>query len=89
MSTNALKNETKVFIGKKELGKDFLFDEKDFKRYTKKPIPIEAIQINEPFTVETLEGTMEGKIGDFLVIGIKGEMYPVDKEIFKESYEGE
>ena len=30
---------------------------------------------------------MKGKAGDYLIEGIKGELYPCDKEIFKETYE--
>lgn len=57
------------------------------KYYTKKPIPIRAIQIDESFEVVTLEGIMTGKPGDYLMEGIKGELYPCDKTIFEESYE--
>lgn len=46
-----------------------------------------AMQIEEPFSVETLEGTMEGKAGDWLMIGVSGEMYPCDAEVFDKSYE--
>lgn len=77
---------TEVRIDGKVLGKDFKFDQSQVKRYVKKPIVIEAVQINEEFEVDTLEGTMKGKADDYLVVGIKGEMYPVDKEIFEESY---
>jgi hypothetical protein len=59
----------------------------EFKYAVKKPIPVRCIQLNEPFKVETMEGIHEGKAGDFLMIGIKGEMYPCDKEIFEETYE--
>ena len=54
--------------------------------YIKRPIPIEAIQQTEAFTVETLEGTLRGKPGDYLVTGVRGEQYPCDKEIFEETY---
>jgi len=57
-----------------------------FTEYVKRPIPIQAVQINEEFEVETLEGVMKGNAGDFLIIGIKGEPYPCKKEIFEESY---
>lgn len=57
-----------------------------FKKAVKKPIPIKCIQINEPFQVETLEGTMMGKKGDWLMVGVSGEMYPCDKVIFKKTY---
>jgi hypothetical protein len=58
-----------------------------FQRAVKKPIPIKCIQIHEPFTVETMEGSLQGKAGDYLMIGIKGEAYPCDKEIFEETYD--
>lgn len=60
--------------------------EKGFKKYIKKPIPINAKQMQNDFEVKTLEGTMQGKKGDYLVIGIQGEPYPVAKKIFEESY---
>lgn len=56
------------------------------KKYVKKPIPIQAVQIHEPFVVDTLEGRHTGNAGDYLVIGIRGERYPVKKDIFEESY---
>lgn len=57
-----------------------------FKKAIKKPIPIKCYQIDEVFSVETLEGVMTGKKGDWLMIGINGEMYPCDKEIFEKTY---
>jgi len=63
------------------------YDDQLMMKYIKKHIPIKAIQITEPFEVYTLEGIMQGKQYDYLVKGIKGELYPVDKEIFEESYE--
>ncbi|TKK67704.1 hypothetical protein FC093_13210 [Ilyomonas limi] len=59
----------------------------EFKQAVKKPIPVRCVQINEPFKVETLEGTLEGKAGDYLMVGIKGEMYPCAKDIFEETYD--
>lgn len=55
--------------------------------YVKRPLPIQAIQINQAFWVETLEGTFQAKEGDYLIRGIKGELYACDKEIFEKSYE--
>jgi hypothetical protein len=45
------------------------------------------MQIHEPFEVETLEGVMKGRPGDWLMIGIHGEMYPCSKEIFEKTYD--
>ncbi len=54
--------------------------------FIKKPIPIEAVQQTAPFKTETLEGELEGKAGDYLVTGVNGEQYPVDREIFEKTY---
>ena len=57
-----------------------------FKKAVKKPIPIDCAQISEPFIVETLEGEMKGKAGDWLMVGVHGEMYPIDNSIFEKTY---
>lgn len=41
----------------------------------------------EEFLVETLEGTMKGKVGDYLIKGVKGEFYPVRRDIFEQTYD--
>ncbi|MFA6151560.1 MAG: hypothetical protein WC716_09590 [Chitinophagaceae bacterium] len=58
-----------------------------FELAIKKPIPVRCVQINEPFEVETLEGTFYGKAGDYLIIGIENEMYPCEQGIFKRTYD--
>jgi hypothetical protein len=55
--------------------------------YKKKPIEIEAYQIDNPFYVETLEGTMKGKAGDYIIIGVRNELYICDSGIFNETYD--
>jgi hypothetical protein len=37
--------------------------------------------------IETLEGRMEARPGDFIIRGIKGEFYPCKPDIFAASYE--
>jgi hypothetical protein len=59
----------------------------EFQLAIKKPIPVKCIEISEPFKVETMEGVLDAKAGDYLMIGIAGEMYPCDREIFHETYE--
>lgn len=51
-----------------------------------KIIPIKAIKMQEDFEIETLEGTMKGKKGDWLMQGVKGELYPCERKIFEKSY---
>ena len=58
-----------------------------FKRYQKKPLIIQARQLEIDTGIETLEGTMLGHKGDYEIIGIKGERYPCAKDIFEESYD--
>lgn len=39
------------------------------------------------FLVSTLEGVMRGVKGDWLIRGIKGELYPCKPDIFAATYE--
>lgn len=37
--------------------------------------------------INTLEGTMRGNGGDFIIKGVKGELYPCKPDIFEATYE--
>lgn len=37
--------------------------------------------------IGTLEGTMRGDIGDWVIQGVKGELYPYKPDIFEATYE--
>lgn len=53
----------------------------------KKPIVVHAMQIEEEFRVNSLEGDYaQGKPGDYLMKGIDGELYVCDRSIFERSY---
>lgn len=42
----------------------------------------------EPYCmIETLEGRMKAQYGDYIVLGVKNEIYPCKPDIFKETYE--
>lgn len=87
-------------------------------RYRKKPIEVEAFQLNDRgligevwfwdavsnndiitydfgkyhldpawCTINTLEGVMTARSGDYIVQGINGEIYPVKEDIFLKTYE--
>lgn len=61
---------------------------KSFNNCMKKPITVQAVQMNKEFQVQTLEGNYkQGKIGDYLMSGIDGELYICDKDIFERSYD--
>lgn len=37
--------------------------------------------------IHTLEGTMEGQPGDWIICGVQGELYPCKPDIFEATYE--
>lgn len=37
--------------------------------------------------IQTLEGTMTARIGDYIIRGVKGEIYPCKPDIFEATYE--
>jgi hypothetical protein len=39
--------------------------------------------------INTLEGVHQANIGDYIIKGVKGELYPCKPEIFKMTYEKE
>lgn len=38
-------------------------------------------------TINTLEGRMHAKLGDYIIRGTHGELYPCKPDIFEETYE--
>lgn len=50
-----------------------------------------APEISEDFDggidIRTLEGTMRADVGDWIIRGIKGELYPCKPDIFAATYE--
>ena len=46
------------------------------------------VTINFPHLhIETLEGTMTADAGDYVIQGVKGEIYPCKPDIFEATYE--
>jgi hypothetical protein len=53
----------------------------------KLPVVVNAVKMKTDFQIEdSFGGWMNGKKGDWLVRGIGGEFYPVDKKIFVKTY---
>lgn len=44
------------------------------------------VKIDEEFSCKTLEGITVGKAGDYLMVGVDGEIYPCDADIFHKTY---
>lgn len=61
--------------------------EEQFKKYLHKPLVVEAYQTDKEMEIETLEGTMKACEGDYIIKGIKGELYPCKEDIFHEIYD--
>ena len=44
---------------------------------------------NHIMRITTLEGIMTAEIGDWIIRGVKGELYPCKREIFEMTYDAE
>lgn len=52
------------------------------------PIRVDYADPDNPvLKIETLEGTMEGQVGDYIIKDINGEFYPCKPDIFEKTYE--
>lgn len=61
--------------------------DKPFRPYRKKPVVIEAYQTDEEVYIETLEGVMKANPGDWIIRGVRGELYPCKPDVFAATYE--
>lgn len=58
----------------------------EFKKFRKVPVVVEAYQTDKELNIETLEGIMRADKGDWIIRGIKGELYPCKDDIFRKTY---
>lgn len=60
-----------------------------FKQCRKKPIIVHACKMNFKggFEVTTMEGVIRGNPGDYLMVGVNGEKYPIAAAVFEKSYD--
>lgn len=58
-----------------------------FEKFRKIPVVIEAYQTDVEMEIETLEGTMKADKGDWIIKGVKGELYPCKPDVFAMTYE--
>jgi hypothetical protein len=49
--------------------------------------PVSHVKFNTVLRINTLEGVMEAQPGDYIIKGIKGEIYPCKPDIFEATYE--
>lgn len=62
-------------------------EENKFEKFMKIPVEIEAYQTDEEVYIETLEGVMKADKGDWIIKGVKGELYPCKPDVFEMTYE--
>lgn len=73
--------EAVFFNGEMEDMPLWLQENKDFQIITTKSgVPTHA-------TIETLEGKMTAQLGDYIISGVEGEIYPCKPNIFEMTYE--
>lgn len=56
-------------------------------KFRKKPVVIDAIRSIARVKIKTLEGEMTADVGDWLITGVNGELYPCKPDIFAKTYE--
>ena len=61
-------------------------DETKFKKYCKKPVVVDAYPTDEEVLIATREGKMKANIGDYIIRGVEGEIYPCKPDIFWKTY---
>ena len=61
-------------------------DESKFEEFEKIPVIISAYQTDEEVEIETLEGVMKANKGDWIIKGVKGEVYPCKPDVFEMTY---
>lgn len=49
--------------------------------------PVDKLISKSGCIIKTLEGDMTASIGDFVIRGVKGELYPCKPDIFEQTYE--
>jgi hypothetical protein len=59
----------------------------EWAKYRKRPVVIDARQLTQRVEINTREGTVVGEPGDYLIVGVEGEIYPCGREIFEQTYE--
>ena len=56
-------------------------------KFRKKPVIVDAYQIDHEEIIRTLEGDMKASPGDWIITGVNGEKYPCKPDIFEKTYE--
>ncbi|MDT2663020.1 hypothetical protein P7E02_24375 [Enterococcus hulanensis] len=71
------------------MGKERNFNERPewLKKALYEDKTIEFFDVPEKLTIHTLEGSIYADIGDYIIRGVQGELYPCKPDIFEATYE--
>ena len=59
----------------------------DIPEWFSKELQAGNVSYNEAFYIKTLAGVMKADNGDYIIKGVKGEIYPCKPDIFEATYE--
>lgn len=48
---------------------------------------VQALGVGDGIEIHTLEGVMTASVGDWIIRGVQGELYPCKPDIFEATYE--
>lgn len=49
--------------------------------------PFIYVDLHDELVIQTLEGNLRAKVGDYIIKGVNGEVYPCKPGIFEKTYE--
>src|SRR3990167_4079185 len=62
-------------------------DDAEWKEYRKRPVIVRAWLNDTSRTIQTLEGPLDARVGDYIIEGTAKELYPCKPFIFQSIYE--
>jgi hypothetical protein len=63
------------------------YDAPEMMRVKRKPVVKHCFKMKEDFEIYIGGGLATGCVGDYLMVGVDGELYPCKAEIFEKSYD--
>lgn len=61
--------------------------EHEWSWWRRRPSVLQARQIDEPFSVQTPHGVVEGQAGDWVAIDANGDPYPIAADVFEAAFD--
>lgn len=58
----------------------------EIETYVKLPVEVTAVRTAKEELIQTLNGVVKAEAGEYIIKGVKGELYPCKPDIFQETY---